>query len=356
VLRLAGRTEPVLLGRFGPWVATTRDQAHEVLTDTEHFDFPSDVSRERVDRTRGATAANRSPHLINEPLTPDRVAAGREVFVREWAAAQPTGTFDAMEVLRLPVALSTTTAVLPEATPEEVREIGERTLAWIDALGPVIASRFGATRWSPRRRREHAAKEALEAALANHCADPPVIATMLAAGIQVPVAAGAWLLVELAVDPGIQEAVRADEALVPGVVWETLRLCPPTWITARVTSGEARLDGRELEPGMMVMVSPLLLGRSAQLVPGPEAGQAPLDAFAPGRWAGDVRPGAWLPFGAGPHACPGRNLGVAQLTALASWARTCVLGTLRQVAVDQSRGIFPAPATLIASPRTELES
>src|SRR5690349_3397281 len=98
VLRLAGKTEPVPLGRFGPWIATTRDQAHEVLTDTAHYDFPSDVSRERVDRTRGATAANRSPHLINPPLGPERVAAGREVFEREWAAAQPSGVFDAMRV------------------------------------------------------------------------------------------------------------------------------------------------------------------------------------------------------------------------------------------------------------------
>jgi hypothetical protein len=337
-------------------VATTREQAHEVLTDTAHYDFPSDVSRERVDRTRGATAANRSPHLINQPLTPDRVAAGREVFVREWTAAQPMGTFDAMQVLRLPVALSTTTAVLPEATPEQVREIGERTLDWIDALGPVIASRFGASRWSPRRRRERAAKQALEAALVGQCADPPVVATMLAAGIQVPIAAGAWLLVELAADSAVQEALRADAALISGAVWETLRLCPPTWITARVTTSEVMLAGSELEAGMMVMVSPLLLGRSAQLVPGPEAGQASLDTFEPSRWSGEVRPGAWLPFGAGPHACPGRNLGLAQLTAVASWARGRALGTLRQVAVDQSRGIFPAPATLTVTRSTELDS
>jgi hypothetical protein len=350
VLRLAGRTEPVLLGRFGPWVATTRDQAHQVLADTAHFDFPSDVSRERVDRTRGATAANRSPHLINEPLTPDRVATGREVFVRQWTAAQPTGTFDAMQALRRPVALSTTTAVLPEATPAQVREIGERTLGWIDALGPVIASRFGSFRWSSIRRRERAARQALEVALRPLSDDPPVVATMLAAGIQVPIAAGAWLLVELASNPGVQEVVRRDESLIAGVVWETVRLCPPTWITARVTTGEALLAGQRIEDGMMVMVSPLLLGRSPHLVPGPESGAASLEDFAPSRWGGSVRPGAWLPFGAGPHACPGRNLGLAQLTALASWARVCDLRILRSVAVNQSRGIFPDPAILMATP------
>jgi hypothetical protein len=351
VLRLAGRTEPVLLGRFGPWVAPTREQAHEVLTDTAHYDFPSDVSRERVDRSRGATAANRSPHLINEPLSPERVAAGREVFVREWTAAQPTERFDAMQVLRLPVALSTTTAVLPEATPEQVREIGERTLAWIDALGPVIASRFGSFRWSSIRRRERAARHSLEAALRPLTDDPPVVATLLAAGIQVPIAAGAWLLVELACNPDLQVALRESEARVAGVVWETVRLCPPTWITARVTSQEVTLAGARIEAGMIVMVSPLLLGRAPSMVPGPDSGRAPLEEFSPDRWSGDVRPGAWLPFGAGPHACPGRNLGLAQLTALAAWARDWDLRTVKPVGVNQSRGIFPDPADLTLSPK-----
>jgi hypothetical protein len=353
VLRLAGKSEPVLLGRLGPWVATTRAQAHEVLSNTECYDFPGDVSRERLDRSRGATAATRSPHPINPPVAPDRVAEGRAAFEREWGALlaeTSAARFDAMQILRTPVAVSTTTAVLPQATQAQCREIGERVLGWIDALGPVIASRFGASRWSPRRRRERLARESLESALRPLCDDPPVVATLLAAGIQVPIAAGAWLLVELASNPGVQEAVRRDESLVAGVVWETLRLCPPTWITARVTTGEALLAGQRIEDGMMVMVSPLLLGRSPHLVPGPESGAASLEDFAPSRWGGSVRPGAWLPFGAGPHACPGRNLGLAQLTALASWARGWDLRKVRPVAVNQSRGIFPDPAALSITP------
>ena len=350
VLRLAGKSEPVALSKYGPWIATTRSQAHEVLTDTSHYDFPSDVSRERVDRSRGATAANRSPHLINEPLTPPQVASGREVFLREWDSTRLSGELDAMEALRLPVALSTTTAVLPDSTPEQVREIAERTLDWIDALGPVIASRFGSFRWSRIRRRERSARQALEAAVRPLTEDPPVVATMLAAGIQVPIAAGAWLLVELAANREVQEALRRDEGLVTGVVWETLRLCPPTWITARVTSRPARLEDTDIEAGMIVMVSPLLLGRSPSLVPGPEVGQASLEEFAPNRWNADVRPGAWLPFGAGPHSCPGRNLGLAQLTVVAESVRAVDLTTVKPVAVNQSRGIFPAPALLSCAP------
>jgi hypothetical protein len=257
-----------------------------------------------------------------------------------------------MEVLRGPVALSTTVAVLPGATLEQAREIGERTLAWIDALGPVIASRFGPSRWSPRRRKERAARVALEAALRPLSDDPPVVATMLAAGIQVPIAAGAWLLVELASNPEVQEALHQDSSLVSGVVWETLRLCPPTWITARVTKAATTLAAQPIEPGSVVMVSPLLLGRSEDLVPGPGLDRPPLDDFAPQRWTGDVRPGAWLPFGAGPHSCPGRNLGVAQLTVVAKSVRGLDLRTVKSVTVNQSRGIYPDPALISACRRS----
>lgn len=349
VIRLAGKSEPVALGPYGPWVATTKAQAHEVLTDTEHFDFPTDVSRERVDRSRGARKPTRSPHLINPPVSPAQVSIGLEVFEQELAEIKLHGApaeLEAMQVLRVPVALSTTAAVLPEATAADRRIVAQAVLAWIDALGPVIASRFGAARWSPRRRREREAREALDRALGAHCDDPPVVATMLAAGVQVPIAAGAWLLVELASNPHVQEAVRRDESLVAGVVWETLRLCPPTWITARVTTAGAALAGRALDEGLIVMVSPLLLGRSAELVPGPDS----LEEFAPSRWQGPVRPGAWLPFGAGPHACPGRNLGVSQLTALTSWARGFHLATVRSVRVNQSRGIFPDPSLVSLAP------
>lgn len=354
VLRLAGKSAPAPLGKYGPWVATTLAHAHEVLSDTSHYDFPTDVSRQQVDRTRGATAPNRSPHLINPPVPPARVAVGREVFAEEWgSAAQGRVEIDAMQVLRLPVALSTTSAVLPDANPDEVRRVGERTLAWIDALGPVIASRFGASRWSPRRRREAAARRALESELAPLCDDPPVVATMLAAGIQVPIAAGAWLLVELAANLEVQDALAADDALVTGVVWETLRLCPPTWITARIVVADVSLGGTAIERGSGVLVSPLLLGRDEALVPGPDAGAAALDEFAPARWSGTTRPGAWLPFGAGPHACPGRNLGLAQLAELATWARCHDLRTVRPVAVNQTRGIFPDPAVVGVAPRPD---
>ncbi len=151
------------------------------------------------------------------------MARGVATFEREWAAAlaehdrtRPAEPYDAMLLLRRPVARSTTTAVLPSAS-DDVRDlVGDHVLAWIDALGPVIAARRRPWRWSRVRRTEQATRIALEDALADALAADPAVdlspqqaATMLAAGIQVPIAAGAFLLGWLAQQP---RAVEPDPA------------------------------------------------------------------------------------------------------------------------------------------------
>jgi hypothetical protein len=59
-----------------------------------------------------------------------------------------------------------------------------------------------------------------------------------------------------------------------------------------------------------------------------------------------MRPGAWLPFGAGAHACPGRTLGLALLRDLKVWAGPHRMTLVSSVTIDQSRGILPKPALL----------
>lgn len=348
----APRSGVVALGPSGPWLTTTPGQARQVLTDAAHFDFPGDVSRSGdLSASRGDT---RTGHVVFAPVTPDQVSRGLVTFTHEWQAAlaghdrqAPGEPYDAMVLLRRPVARSTTCAVLPSADERQRDTVADQVLVWIDALAPVIAARRPPGRWSRVRRAEREARLTLEdtlEAIPGRDGSPAQVAAMLAAGIQVPIAAGSWLLAWLAhcPSPGV-DPVHA--------VWETLRLTPPTWITARITTAGVDLGGQRLAAGAVVMVSPLLLGRLPDLVAGDPA---ELHAFDPDRWReGAPRPGAWLPFGAGAHACPGRALGMAQLVHLAEWASAHEMTLSEPVAIDQSRGISPLPCRFTIAARRE---
>lgn len=344
------RDAVVALGPHGPWLTTTLGQAKKVLTDPQRFDFPGDVSRSGdLSQSKGAT---RSGHTIYSPLTPDQVASGIEVFDQEWREAltehERVGhgmPYDAMVLLRRPVARSTTAAVLGSADVRQRDLVADLVLDWIDSLAPVVAGRRPPRRWSRVRRTERGARHALEGellAVPGLNGTPAEVATVLAAGIQVPIAAGSWLLAFLAEHPtGEVDPVHA--------AWETVRLTPPTWITARITTEDVELDGERVPAGHVVMVSPLLLGRRTELVPGDPTGLAQFD---PDRWRDETRrPGAWLPFGAGPHACPGRNLGMAQLVHLAQWGAAHELRLSDHVTIDQSRGIAPRPCRFTVAPK-----
>ena len=348
----APRSGAVALDRHGPWLVTTQALARRVLTEPGRFDFPGDVSRSGdLSASRGET---RSGHVTFAPLTPVEVSRGVEVFSREWDAAlaehdrtRSGEAYDAMLLLRRPVARSTVAAVL-DADVDTRDRVADLTLAWIDSLAPVISARRPPARWSRARRAERSARFALDDALAAVpalSAPPQQVATMLAAGVQVPIAAGAWLFGWLATHPpGAVDPVHA--------VWETLRLTPPTWVTARITTEAVDLGGTEVPAGRVVLVSPLLLGRVGDLVPGAPDG---IPEFRPARWEDTShRPGAWLPFGAGPHACPGRTLGMAQLVHLATWAGQHRLSLSEHVGIDQSRGIAPLPCRFTVASREGL--
>lgn len=338
VLSMGGQPGPVALGPHGPHVATTVPDTRRVLSDGESFVFPVDVTR------RSTTGE----HAFIPRLRPPQVAAGLATFEAELAAAtagwRHGEVADAMQVLREPVARSTTEAVLGLASTRARDRIAELSLAWIDALAPVIARRRPPSRWSRVRRAEDDARAALEAALVEAGVEQPAVrAVELAAGIQVPVAAGAWLLVLLAENPQAAQEARERDLAVE-VAWETLRLRPPTWITARMSVGEVALGEGRVPPHSVVLVSPLLLGRDPATLP---PGTTDPAVFDPARWSGaTARPGAWLPFGAGAHACPGRSLGLGQLVSLARWAADRHVLLTAPARIDQTRGIFPSPALL----------
>lgn len=352
VLHAAGGPTPVRLRPGGPVLVTTLDDSRTVLTSPVDFELPYDVSRQRIRRAEG-------PRKATPPLAPDAVAVGRRTFEDELAHAEPGfdgADVDTMAFLRLPVARSTTAALVPEAHDGSRDEVADLVLAWIDSLAPIISADRPPRRWSGLRRAERRARRSLTDALAGlGCEGPGARATALAAGIQVPIAAGAWCLTQLAGRPGLAGRVRAEPDLVLPVVWEALRLYPPTWLLPRISTREVVLGGTTVPAYTPVLVSPVALGRLPRLVPGPDEGAAPLDDFEPARWlGGGRRPGSWLPFGAGPHACPGRNLGLAQLTHLVSWAGAYELTAPAPPAVDTSRGLSPDPARISVTRTREM--
>jgi cytochrome P450 len=139
-----------------------------------------------------------------------------------------------------------------------------------------------------------------------------VVAFLLAAVDEPPSALeAAWYL--LGRDPGARERLEAelDEGrrdYLDAVLRETLRLFPPARHIDRCPVGNGRTN---------VVVSPLVTHHDPRLYEG--AGE-----FVPERWRRrEERPrGAYLPFGAGAHACVGEPLARAIMTeALAGIAR-----------------------------------
>lgn len=150
------------------------------------------------------------------------------------------------------------------------------------------------------------------AAVANELADPAPdsLATVLSTlddGMEetrVAVAAGydttahtlAWALWHLAGEP----AWRRADAL-PMVLDEILRLYPAGWLGSRIVSHDTTIAGVALPAGQMVLYSPYLTHRDADLWPEP-------NTFRPDRFH-DGRP-AWgfIPFSAGRRTCLGTHL------------------------------------------------
>jgi cytochrome P450 len=94
------------------------------------------------------------------------------------------------------------------------------------------------------------------------------------------------------------------------VVDEALRLYPPAWVISRRALAPGELLGREIPVGSYVFVSPYVLQRTATWWPNP-------DRFDPTRFAPEAQGVgsqrfAYIPFGAGPNLCIGRDLALLE--------------------------------------------
>ncbi len=104
------------------------------------------------------------------------------------------------------------------------------------------------------------------------------------------------------------------------VVTEALRLYPPIWAFSRDAVDDCSISSTDIKAGSKIAISPFCTHRN------PEFWARP-DEFCPERFSsseGKRTPGAYLPFGAGPRQCLGRNFATLVLrTVLATLVREC---------------------------------
>lgn len=150
---------------------------------------------------------------------------------------------------------------------------------------------------------------------------------VLFAGYETTGLALSWALYHIANNPEVQRLIQAevDEVLdgrIPEfadlpkltytrmVVDETLRLCPPGWVTARHAIADDEINGYFIPGGANLHLNIFLMHRHPQFWPNPMT-------FDPDRFSQQAvaaRPrNAYLPFGGGPRHCLGKHFALTQV-------------------------------------------
>ncbi|GAA3592544.1 cytochrome P450 [Kineosporia mesophila] len=160
------------------------------------------------------------------------------------------------------------------------------------------------------------------------------LVTLVIAGHETVASSLVWILHLLADAPEVQERLYAELdhvlegrppswkdipalAYTRAVVDEALRLYPPAWVITRRSAAPDTIDGVDVPEGTLVIVSPWLLHRSAKSWPDPERFNPErflsdsVSGPGPGPGPGDRNP-AYLPFGAGPRLCIGRDFALVE--------------------------------------------
>ena len=182
------------------------------------------------------------------------------------------------------------------------------------------------------------------------------------AGHETTASALTWAVYMLASRPDILARLRAEiDAVAEGgpvsfehtrrmpfaraVFRETLRLYPPITFMPRVALKPARIGGRTLRRGALVMIAPWTLHRHKSYWQEPDRFNP--DRFLPEGEAAQT-PGAFIPFGAGPHTCVGAGFATAEgILVLARLARRFDFD------VSEARGVRPV-ARLTTRPAREI--
>lgn len=146
------------------------------------------------------------------------------------------------------------------------------------------------------------------------------VATFFLAGHETSASALAWSLYLLACSPEWQDRLAAEPEVrdfadlrkigaARAVFRETLRLYPPVAMTVRSNARPEVLRDRKAPKGAQLVISPWHLHRHERLWEQP-------DAFDPARWETEngktCQREAFIPFSAGPRACPGAGFAMIE--------------------------------------------
>ncbi len=150
------------------------------------------------------------------------------------------------------------------------------------------------------------------------------VATFFLAGHETSASALAWALFLLGENPEWQDRIVAEGVAnefsetrnleaARAVFREALRLYPPVAMTVRECAQSEQLRDRKAGKGAQLVLSPFHLHRHQRLWERP-------DEFDPGRWktanGKQCMRDAYIPFSAGPRACPGAGFAMIEVPLL----------------------------------------
>jgi cytochrome P450 len=348
VLARLREREPVSwVPTLGGWLVTRRDLAMEVMRDAQRFTV--DDPRFSTARVVGASmlsldGAGHKRH--RDPFArPFRLEAVRARFSGAVAretdrlldGIAPAGAAELRRSLAGPLAAVTMTVALGLETPG-VRAV----LRWYDAIvGSVTEITSGGRPTAAGAEAAAALREAIEPALRADPEDSLLAAAaagldddgvaanaavLLFGGIETTEGMIANAVAHLLADADALAAVRADPALIPGAIEESLRLEPAAAVVDRYATRATRLGGAEIAERELVVVSIAGANRDPAVFPAP-------DRF-------DIRRAnarLHLAFAHGPHVCLGMHL--ARLEAHTAVAR--VLARLPGLRLDPAADAAP---------------
>jgi cytochrome P450 len=337
----------------------------------------------------------RRRRLVRPAFSPQRIAAFVPVIVRATDAmlerwrdlAEQRRAFDVFgEMTELTRAIILQT-LFGDVPGEEVRAVGEATTIVTECVNRRLWSPLG---WLPRlptsrgARDDHALK-ALDAFMSRRIdearhrgAGPDLLSVLLAArdaemdegddaslrdelkalfvaGHSTTASGLAWVWYLLSRNAAARRRLRHEVRTVLEtrrptvddlsnlpytrmVIDETLRLYPPTWVTARTTTDAVAVGAYHIPANATVLLSPYVTHRHPRFWEEPERFEP--ERFAPGHSA---RPRyAYFPFGGGPRACIGSAFALMEMQVIVAMVARCF-----EVTLAPGWQVEPDPGTVL---------